>query len=76
MIYNLIIGVFSSFFMKLLSALINEKMLTKIFFYCARRLAKYTDTPIDDKFVEELYIAFNKDHNAENSNEHDSNTAK
>lgn len=75
MIYNLIIGVFSSFFMKLLSALINEKMLTKIFFYCARRLAKYTDTPIDDKFVEELYSAFNKDQK-ENSNEHDSNSPK
>ena len=71
MIYNLIIGVFSSFFMKLLSALINEKMLTKIFFYCARRLAKCTDTPIDDQFVEELYKEFHKDQK-EDSNERDS----
>ena len=68
MIYNIIIGAFTNFGLKLLSSLLNEKMLTKIFFYCARRLAAYTNTPIDDQFVEELYKQFNKDQ-AEDSNE-------
>ncbi len=70
MVYNVIIGAFSSFGMKLLSKLISENMLTKIFFYCARRLAAYTNTPIDDRFVEELYKEFNKDQ-SEDSNEQD-----
>lgn len=70
MVYNIIIGAFSSFGMKLLSKLISENMLTKIFFYCARRLAAYTNTPIDDRFVEELYKEFNKDQ-SENSHEQD-----
>lgn len=70
MVYNIIIGAFSSFGMKLLSKLISENMLTKIFFYCARRLAAYTNTPIDDQFVEELYKEFNKDQ-SEDSNEQD-----
>lgn len=68
MIYNVILGAFSSFGAKLLGALLNEKLLTKVFFYCARRLAKMTDTPIDDQFVEELYKAFDKDRK-EDSNE-------
>lgn len=70
MVYNIIIGAFSSFGVKLLSKLISENMLTKIFFYCARRLAAYTNTPIDDRFVEELYKEFNKDQ-SEDSNEQD-----
>ena len=48
MVYNIVIGALSNFGIKLLSKLISEKMLTKIFFYCARRLAAYTNTPIDD----------------------------
>ncbi|WWT36847.1 hypothetical protein [Escherichia phage UPWr_E1] len=68
MVYNIVIGALSSFGMKLLSKLISEKMLTKIFFYCARRLAAYTNTPIDDRFVEELYKEFNKEQ-TEDSNE-------
>lgn len=70
MIYNIIISAFANFGLKLLSSLLNEKMLTKIFFYCARRLAAYTNTPIDDRFVEELYKEFNKDQ-SEDSNEQD-----
>ena len=53
MVYNIVIGALSNFGMKLLSKFISEKMLTKIFFYCARRLAAYTNTPIDDRFVED-----------------------
>ena len=73
MVYNIVIGAFSSFGMKLLSKLISEKMLTKIFFYCARRLAAYTNTPIDDRFVEELYKEFTKDQ-SEDSNEQNKNS--
>lgn len=60
MIYHIIISALSQFMMKLLSAAVSETMLKKIFFYCARRLASYTDTPIDDRFVEELYKEFHK----------------
>lgn len=58
--FNPIAAVFVNFGLKLLAAIINENILKKIFFYCARRLAAYTDTPIDDRFVEELYKEFNK----------------
>lgn len=60
MVYTIIISAISQFFMKILSALISENMLKHIFFYCARRLASYTDTPIDDQFVEKLYEEFHK----------------
>lgn len=58
MVYTIIASALSQFFFKLLGALISENMLKSIFFYCARRLAKYTDTPIDDKFVDTLYKEF------------------
>lgn len=59
MVYTIVASAFSQFFLKLLGAMISENMLKSIFFYCARRLAKYTDTPIDDQFVEKLYKEFN-----------------